>query len=195
MLAEIRRSVESEVERRVNEALGGITFTSAVDDTRKTAGVRSGKPLTEEKFSETDVQDSEGFDEQAGFEEEDYETASDDFDILLSGDEAEQEEENERENERENEDDLFGELLGDMAEDEEENEEIESMDEDEDEEEEEATDGALDGVIDIMSILTAEAEKLGTTSNIEQMELYDEMVIDITIEDLTLYIKNKSAVM
>ena len=44
-----------------------------------------------------------------------------------------------------------------------------------------------------MAILRAEAEKIGTTSNIEQMELYDESVIDITIEDLALYIKNTNA--
>lgn len=48
------------------------------------------------------------------------------------------------------------------------------------------------GAIDIMSILTSEAQKLSSTSNIEQMELYDEDVIDITFEDLALYIKNSA---
>lgn len=49
-----------------------------------------------------------------------------------------------------------------------------------------------DSGFDIMAILEAEAEKMAGVSPIEQMDLYDEKVIDITIEDLTKYINNAS---
>ena len=42
----------------------------------------------------------------------------------------------------------------------------------------------------LMALLAAEAESFDSVSAIEQMELYDETVIDITLEDMTLYIKN-----
>lgn len=47
-----------------------------------------------------------------------------------------------------------------------------------------------DSSFDIMAMLEAEAEKMAGVSSIEQMLIYDEKVIDITIEDLTKYINS-----
>ena len=47
-----------------------------------------------------------------------------------------------------------------------------------------------DGGFDIMSLLAAEAERMSSVSPISQMELYDEEVIDITLDDLNSYIRN-----
>lgn len=52
-------------------------------------------------------------------------------------------------------------------------------------------DDSSDSGFDIMSLLEEEAEKMAGISSIEQMEIYGEEVIDITIEDLTKYINNK----
>lgn len=46
---------------------------------------------------------------------------------------------------------------------------------------------------DLMALLASEAESFDSVSSIEQMELYDETVIDITLEDMALYIKNLRA--
>lgn len=50
-----------------------------------------------------------------------------------------------------------------------------------------AEEEASDSGFDIMALLTAEAERLGDVSPIDMMETYDEMLIEITLEELIAY--------
>ena len=174
MLSEIQRTVESEVERRVRDVLDDI-IPEGIGFKRNDNELLTGEDFEEEY-------ENEDFEEE--YENEDFE------------EEYENEDFNE-EYENEGFDELFAnEYLGEKDEDVLPEDELD-IKLTEDEPEKDNTDFESDelptGAIDIMAILRAEAEKIGTTSNIEQMELYDESVIDITIEDLALYIKNTNA--
>ena len=60
----------------------------------------------------------------------------------------------------------------------------------EDKEETAAYDDSADDGFDIMSLLTEQLDSLDNVSSIEMMDAYGETVIDITLEDLAVYIQN-----
>jgi len=64
----------------------------------------------------------------------------------------------------------------------------EDRDEDQDEDQNEDQDEDL---LDIMSLLNDEANKMDEISTIEQMELFDEQYIEISLDDLQLFVMNR----
>ena len=91
----------------------------------------------------------------------------------------------------EEDDDLLSDLFSDSEEDDDDDEEFDLFSDDEDEDDEEDDDDDDDS--DILSLLTSELDARQKTSSIEEMELYEEEVLDITVDDLKLFVKNKKS--
>lgn len=173
---DIKKTIELEVEKRVMQVLGqmgvGATLASVV---------ATGLVTDEEESEETKTDElDETFDDDDFSFDDDEDDSNSDSEFTLDEDDEDTEDESEGpyfETDTEDE-------VPDFSFDDEDEEESEDEDEEEEEDDDE------DDSFDIMAVLFDQVSKLGETSSIEKMELYDETVIDITVEELAKYVSN-----
>ena len=143
--------------------------------------------IFDENFDEDEPEEDEDFDEDEPEEDEDFDEDESEEDEDFDEDEPEEDEDFDEDESEEDEDFDEDESEEDEDFDEDEPEEDEDFDEDESEEDEDF-DEDEESVMDIFSVLMKQAGSMESTNPIEMMEVYNEKVIDISLEELASYI-------
>lgn len=215
MRSEIKRSVEAEVERRVQAALGMGSAQALNAGNSQVYSVAAGDEIlkpevsdhadtadkTYEDDEDKDIMDilnaSGDYETDGDYDtDDDHDDDYDDEDARTGnytgtyGSGSDSDDEYTGSTTDTDQEDEFD-FLGVMDDDDNDDDYDYDYDEDDIEEADDSSESLGGEAIDIMAILSSEAQKLSSTSNIEQMELYNEEVIDITVEDLALYIRNR----
>lgn len=166
MIEEIKKAVREEVLKEMEDLKPALEQAKAASPVR-TKPEEEPEDMDEEYRPEEETEDMDG---ESGPEEESKDMDEDDLSWLFddSSDDEDEEETDESydESERSNED-----------EDEEDAEEDEDDEDDEDD-------------MDLMDVLFQQADDMEKISAIDMMDVYDEQVIDISLEDLATYIQN-----
>lgn len=180
MLEEIKKAVREEVLKEMKEfkpAPEPIKAAAATPEETEPIEKTGPKKKLEEEDAYEEPEETEEEDAYEEPEEEDTYEESEEPETAEEPDASEEPEEVEEEAD-DDDDDLS--WLFDESTDDEEKEISESEENSEDTQEEE----------DIMDLLFHQADDMENVSAIDMMDVYDEQVIDISLEDLALYIQN-----